>query len=382
MKAVILGPAAVAETLAPVVQQRGVTVVDRIDNDLPAIRAFFEQNTAQCDLVLLVSGEDLHETRSVICGLQILMSKPILVFGVARSASEVIQIMRSGAADFIEMSGDFLHDLEDSLKRLFDSEGLTKRNGQVMSVVSAVGGTGQTAVATNISAYLAANKRHSTVLVDLNLTGGDAAEHLGLSPRQTIADCPRYADEIHTVTVSTLLEHHASGLKLVAGPNYLGEHGVLPADAVKALLANLAQLHEFVVVDVEDAFHAEQHAALECSDIVVVVTRLDFPGLLRTKRLIEHLEKLDITNLCVVANNYIKGTSIPETKVESVMKRRLSAVIPHEPASVLNGVNMGEPAVLEFPRSKFSHSIAKLTDTILSATPTREMEIHVPANAY
>lgn len=381
MKAVILGPSAVAETLAPVVQQRGVTVVDRIDNDLAAIRSYFEQNSTQCDLLLVVAGDDLQETRSVICGLQILMSKPILVFGVARSASDVIQVIRSGAADFIEMSGDFLFDLEDSLKRLFDSEGLTKRSGQVISVVSAVGGTGQTAVATNLSAYLAANKRRSTVLVDLNLTGGDAAEQLGIAPRQTIVDCPRYTDEIHTVTVSTLLEHHASGLKLIAGPSYLGNHDLITSECVKSLVANLAQLHEFVVLDVEDAFHQEQYAALECSDAVIVVTRLDFPCLLRTKRLIEHLESRDQTNIHIVANNYIKGTSIPEAKFESVMKRRLSVVIPHEPSSVLNGVNMGEPAVLEFPRSKFSQAITKLADSVVASALTREMEVHVPANA-
>lgn len=380
MKAVILGPCAVAETLAPVVQQRGVTVVDRIDNDLPAIRSYFEQNSTQCDLLLVVARDDLQETRSVICGLQILMSKPILVFGVARSASDVIQTIRSGAADFIEMSGDFLHDLEDSLKRLFDAEVLTKRSGQVISVVSAVGGAGQTAVATNLSTVLAANKRRSTVLVDLNLTGGDAAEQLGITPRQTVADCPRYADEIHTVTVSSLLEQHASGLKLIAGPSYLGDHSLLSSESVKALVANLAQLHEFVVLDVEDAFHQEQFAALECSDMVIVVTRLDFPCLLRTKRLMDHLKNRDLNGLMVVANNYIKGISIPEAKFESVMKRRLNVVIPHEPASVLNGVNMGEPAVLEFPRSKFSQAITKLADTILSAAPTREMEVHVPAN--
>ncbi len=381
MKAVILGPSAVAETLAPVVQQRGVTIVDRIDNDLSAIRSYFEQSSTQCDLVLVVSGDDLHETRSVICGLQILMSKPILVFGVARSASDVIQIIRSGAADFIEMSGDFLLDLEDSLKRLFDSEGLTKRSGQVISVVSAVGGAGQTAVATNFATNLVVHKHRSTALVDLKLTGGDVAEHLGITPRQTIADCPRYADEIHAVTVSTLLEHHSSGLKLVAGPSYLGNHEILTSELVKALVANLAQLHEFVILDVEDGFHQEQSAALECSDVIMVVTRLDFPSLLRTKRLIEHLESRDLTNICVVANNYIKGTSIPEAKFESVMKRRLSVVIPHEPSSVLNGVNMGEPAVIEFPRSKFSQAIAKLTDTVLSTAPTREMDVHVPADA-
>ncbi|MEW4564898.1 hypothetical protein AB1K70_20400 [Bremerella sp. JC770] len=381
MKAVILGPSAVAETLAPVVQQRGVTVVDRIDNDLSAIRSYFEQNSNQCDLMLVVSGGDLQETRSVICGLQILMSKPILVFGVANSASDVIQIMRSGAADFIEMSGDFLSDLEDSLKRLFDSECLTKRSGQVISVVSAVGGAGQTAVATNLSSYLVANKRRNTVLVDLNLTGGDVADQLGMTPRQTISDCPRFPDDIHTVTVSTLLEHHHSGLKLVAGPSYLGDHDLLPTESVKALVANLAQLHEFVVLDVEDAFHQEQFAALECSDIVIVVTRLDFPCLLRTKRLIEYFENRDLTNVCIVANNYVKGTSIPQAKFESVMKRPLSVVLPHEPASVLNSVNMGEPAVLEFPRSKFSQGIAKLAETVMSAAPTQEKEAHVPANA-
>lgn len=380
MKAVIVGPSAVTDTLAPVLEQRGVTVIDRVDDNSQSVHAFFEQQKSKPDLVLLFASEDFNETRSMICGLQILLGKPILVLGVARSVSEVVQIMRSGAADFIEMSGDFIFELDESLRRLFDSEKSTRRSGQVISIVSAVGGAGQTAIASNLAVHLAKTKQRSTVLADLKMSGGDAAEQLGLSAKQTIADCPQHADEIHTVLVNTLLEQHKSGLKVVAGPAYLGSHGIVPAKSMKALVSLLAQLHEFVVLDLEDAYHAEQQAAIACSDLVVIVMRLDFPCVLRTKRLIERFEKKEMSNLYVVANNYIKGTSIPENKVESVLKRQISAVIPHEPASVLNGINMGEPAVLEFPRSKFSQAISKLTELLL--TTTKPEAANVPASAF
>lgn len=381
MNAVIIGPVAIADTLATFLEQRGVTLVDQVDESPQAVHSYFEQNKPTLDLVLLVAADDLNETKSVICGLQILVGKPILVVGVARSVSDVVQIMRSGAADFIEMSGDFVFELEESLRRLFDSKHTKRPSGRVISLISAAGGTGQTAIASNLAVHLVANKRRSTVLADLNLTGGDAAEHLGIQAKQSMADCPQHVDEINTVLVNTMLEQHKSGLKVVAGPTYLESHGIVPANSLKAFIAVLAQLHEHVVLDVEDAFHAEQYAALACSDVLVVVTRLDFPCLLRTKSLIEYLKKKGMTNICVVANNYIKGTSIPENKVESVLKHPLSCVIPHEPSSVLNGVNMGEPAVLEFPRSKFSQSIRKFADCLLAATIKPEVK-HVPANAF
>lgn len=379
MKAVVVGPIEVADTLMPVLEQRGVTVVDQVEDNPQAVQTFFEQQKSKPDLVLLISAENLNETRAMICGLQILIGQPILVFGVAHSVSEVVQIMRSGAADFIEMSGDFVFELDESLRRLFDSKQSTKHNGRVISVVSAVGGAGQTTLASNLAAHLAANKNRSTVLADLNMSGGDVAEHFGINAKQSIADCPENADEIHTMLVNSLLQPHQSGLNLIAGPKYLGSHGIVPAKSIKAFISLLAQQHEYVVLDVEDAFHAEQQAALACSDIVMIVTRLDFPCVVRTKRLIEYLEQKVKSNLCIVANNYIKGTSIPEHKVESVLKRQMYSVIPHEPSSVLNGVNMGEPAVLEFPRSKFSQAISKLVDSLMSSTSQPETA-HVPAS--
>ncbi|GAA4436392.1 hypothetical protein [Bremerella cremea] len=356
-----------------------MSIIDRVDKDLAAIRSYFEQSPSQCDLVLLESGDDLQETRSAICGIQILISKPIIIFGVARSASDVIQFIRSGATDFVEMSGDFLRDLEDSITRLVESQQRPPRSSQIISFVSAVGGAGQTAIATNCAAHFTKSKHKNTVVADLNLTGGDVSDHLGIRPSHSIADCPRELDEISSATLLPLIESHKSGLKLLAGPEFLGTHSVLPAESVRCLVSGLAELHEVVVLDVEDSFHKEQQAALMCSDIVVIVTRLDFTSLLRTKRLLEHFEDKRITNIAVVANRLVPNASLPPDKVETVLKRPLAAVIPDEPASVLNGVNMGEPAVLEFPRSKFSKAIAMLCDK-LSAMPLNKSEIdHVPA---
>jgi len=360
MNAIILGPAEVAQTLAMVLERRGVTVNDRIDSTLSLARNLRQRGDASPELFLLIAGDDPIETKAILAELHHDPTARVIVCGVGKSAMEVVQYIRSGATDYIDMSGDFLRDAEDVLKRLADPNDAEISRGRIVSVLSSNGGAGKTAVAVNLATSLAKEQQAKTILVDLNFSGGDVASHMGLTPQRSLLDCPQIISEIHSVAILPLVEKHASGLHVLAAPDYLGNHGALHPEVIKAVLSTLARLYEYVVLDLEDVYHKEQAAAIEMSDSMLVVCRSDFPSLMRTMRLQEYLYKLNPCELRFVMNSTVRGVSIPDSKVEAVLKNRIEASMVYEPATVLNAINMGEPAVLEFPRSKFSRSISKL----------------------
>ena len=72
-------------------------------------------------------------------------------------------------------------------KRQVTTVGTRQQQGRVITVFSPKGGTGKTAIASNLAAALAKQGR-KTLLLDLDLQFGDAAIVMGVEPEKTIYD--------------------------------------------------------------------------------------------------------------------------------------------------------------------------------------------------
>ncbi|MEX0793332.1 MAG: P-loop NTPase [Pirellulaceae bacterium] len=373
MNAMVFGQRNVAGTLSQVLEQRGIHVLDQWDGDLSAVRHQIVEHLSAYDILFLIAGDHSDETKNTLRGLRLLTDLPIVLFGIAQAPNQVLQYIRSGATDFIDVSGDFFSDLDEILQSIIARTPEVGASGQVIAVVSASGGSGATTIASNLAVRFA-EMRQSTALIDLNLSGGDIAMHLGLESRHSIADCGAISGNIHAVTLNPMLEKHSSGLRVLAGPSFLGDHGVLSPDTVRSVIECLSRIHERTVMDVEDVFHREQLEAVRTADITCAVFRLDFPSLVRTRQLLDHFSVLGIENVRLIANQVVVGTSLQKSKAESVLKRPIDFQILDETRAVVDSLNMGVPLVLENRRSKFSRTIHQIADTI-SSEFNRETEL-------
>lgn len=373
MNAMVYGQRNVAGTLSQVLEQRGINVLDRWDGELSAVRHQIVEHLSAYDILFIIAGDHSDETKTTLRGLRLLTDLPIVVFGIAQAPNQVLQYIRSGATDFIDVSGDFFTDLDEILQSLIARTPEVGASGQKIAVVSASGGSGATTIASNLAVRFAEIGK-STALVDLNLSGGDVAMHLGLESRHSIADCGSISGNIHAVTLNPMLEKHGSGLRVLTGPSFLGDHGVLSPDTVRSVIECLSRFHERTVMDVEDVFHREQLEAVRTASTICAVFRLDFPSLVRTRQLLDHFAVLGIENVRLIANQVVLGSSLQKSKAESVLKRNIDFQIVNETRAVVDSINMGVPLVMENRRSKFSRIIHQIADT-LTADFQRESEL-------
>jgi pilus assembly protein CpaE len=230
--------------------------------------------------------------------------------------------------------------------------------GRVLTVFSAKGGCGKTAVATNLGAALAAGGRYQVCILDLDLAFGDVAIALQLFPAHTIADAVPLAGTLDEKGVSALLTTHSPGLSTLVAPVEPGTAEAVPASLVSELLQVLRSMFDFVVVDTPPAFTDHVLAALDVSDQVLLLATLDIPALKNLKLTLETLELLNYPQerWRVVLNRADSKVGLSLSEVEKTLHVPISVQVPSSRA-VPASINRGVPLVLDDPNHPVSQSL-------------------------
>jgi pilus assembly protein CpaE len=232
--------------------------------------------------------------------------------------------------------------------------------GRVTTVFSAKGGTGVTTVCTNLAAALADGGRRSVVLVDLDLTLGDVAASLSLSPGASIADAvPSGAGGLALAELHRLLTPHSPGLSTLLAPGRAGAAASVSPALVARVLDLLGGSFDHVVVDTPTSLDASVLTATAASDTVVHVTTPDIPSvrhLLATLQTLEQLEQPE-DRWRVVLNRSGSKVGLAVHEVERLLGR---AVTGHLPSSVdvPASLNKGVPLLLQAPGHPFSRAVS------------------------
>jgi pilus assembly protein CpaE len=116
-------------------------------------------------------------------------------------------------------------------------------------------------------------------------------------------------------------------------------------------------------VNSEDILHAEQIRALAGSDEIVLTMRLDVVSLHRAKQHLEYLKRNQVSedHVHVVAIGTGHTGELPVTPVKKILGVSEIHCVPDDPIASIASVNVGNPLVLESPKSKCAQAIAKIT---------------------
>lgn len=374
MNAILLGPWNMAQSLKAILDQRSVRVVKTVSPQLHEAREELALMQEKMDFLCLIAEQDAGDTRSTLQGLRLLTDKPIILFGKVTKPADIMRFIRAGATDYINVASDFLNELDEILIHVQEQSKRVVKTSEVIAFCGASGGVGATTLAVNCGICLAKGGA-SVALVDLNLCGGDASLHLGLQPESNIMECAVSADDIHAATVSKLLTRHESGLNLLAAPQFLDSQTVMQPESIHRTISVLAETHDYVIVDMEDVFHREQIAALTMADLLYVTFRIEFPSLVRTRRLLDYLAANAISNTHLCANRVTPGCGITKERAESVLRHPIEFMIPEETRNASDAINVGVPAVVEYPRSKLAKSCLQI-----SSDMKRHLELKAEIN--
>jgi pilus assembly protein CpaE len=336
----------------------------RVDPEGPAVARYddLDNRPAPCvaDVIVVILSPEPERGLEALRKLRREASGYLLAVGQASEPKLILRALHEGADLYLD-EAELETGLEAALNR-FQSKGeSTVPMARLVAVLASSGGSGASTLAVNMATVLA--KDHDRcALVDLKPGRGDLAALLDVKPAFTLADLCLNAARLDRAMFEKVLVPHPSGVHLLGSPQLFGRMRVVTAQGVGQALSLARKLFPHVVVDLEDCFHEEQVLALGQASVVFLVIRLDFTSLRNARRIMEHLQELEVPEKRVrlVANRFGQPGELPLAEAEAALGVKIAHHVPDDPKTINAANNAGVPAVLKAPSARVSQSIAQL----------------------
>jgi len=299
----------------------------------------------------------------------------VVVVSFNLTAAAILQAVRSGAADCISLSSNLESDLSHLLDRLRSSTGERNYPGRLWTVISSVGGSGNSIIATNLAA-LVAQKEERCCLLDLHWQGGDLATLLNLQPRHTLMSLASKTEQLDRTMLEHSLIRHNSGIYLLASPDPFSDYRQIKAELIQKIVQVARTAFPTVVVDLEDCQHFDQVRTLASSDRVVVPMRPDFVSLVRTKKLLHHLLGAGVVrdHVRIVVNRTGQPKELAHSQIEKALEMQIRFQLADDVASINEAINLGMPLVNACRHSKVTAGLTRLAESLLESSQNNGTE--------
>ncbi|MCK4726179.1 MAG: response regulator [Anaerolineales bacterium] len=311
----------------------GITATEMICRDVP-----FSQI-----VILSVQDDPNYMRRAMLAGARDFLTKPPTVdelTSAVRRAGSISQKERAKVrpASTTTASGVGQNSLQIS----------PVNYGQVIVVYSPKGGVGCTTVAANLAVTLQ-NDETPVALVDGNLQFGDVAVILNEQGKNSIADLAPRADELDPEIIEeVMITHVKSGISVLAAP-YRPEYAEsITGEQFSSVLDYLRRIYSYIVVDTSTNLEDITLAAIDSSDVIILLTTQDIPAIKNARLFLELADVLDIdrSRIIFVMNKFDKRIGITPEKIGDSFKHEIVAVLPEDNRVVIPSINRGVPFML------------------------------------
>jgi pilus assembly protein CpaE len=288
-----------------------------------------------------------------------------------KSADTILKIMKAGADEYL-LRPVSEADLDSALQkhgRLWLTKPVPEEEvGSVFSVFSPKGGVGTTTIAINLATNVYESTKKPTIIVDLDLNAGDATTFLNLSPSYTISDVTLNMSRLDKSFLKGVLTRHRSGIYILAEPQKVREGVSITGGDVKKVLNLLKTMFNYIVIDTETAMDERTMAAIEMSDLIMLVFVMSLPGIKNMQRYLSYFEEMGFgrEKVKLMVNRYLKKGDIRLEDAEKALSYPIFWSIPNDYDASMGCLNKGLPLSMCVPRSHVNVSIKDLTNTLLN----------------
>ncbi len=233
------------------------------------------------------------------------------------------------------------------------------RRAKVIVVVSPKGGSGKTAVSSNLAVALAQRHPGRVVAVDLDVQFGDLGMALSLTAEHTLAQLAR-ATQIDATTVKLHLTPSQYGLFVLAGANDPIDAESISHAHVSTVLPLLAENFDFVIVDTPAGLDERTLAALECATDLLLVSSLDVTSIRSLRKALDALDNIGIrAERQLLLNRSDSKVGLDPSDAQEAIGLRISCSIPSSRDIPLS-LNLGTPVVISEPKSAVAKQLQLL----------------------
>lgn len=297
------------------------------------------------------------------------ITSKILVTSSQYSADTIVKVMRHGASEFLSkpIIKEQLIQAINKLNEQAHGQNIENRKCRVITTFSNKGGIGKTSIAANLALELANTTNEKVALVDLNLQLGDVTTFLDLKPSFDISYIIQNLSKIdETFLLSTLERYKDTSLYVLADPPYLEQSKDITAKQIGDLIEALKQTFSYIVVDTSASFDEKTIAALDHSDLILLIAIVNLPAIRNCQRCLDLFESLgyEKEKTKIVLNRYMENDEIKVDDVEDVLARPVYWRIPNNYFTIISAINKGVPVSLINPDSNISKSYRDLAITL------------------
>jgi len=334
----------------------------------------------QPDIALVALDSD--QTRSIELIATIHQNYPacqILAISGHQEGSLILQAVRNGAKEFLT-SPLKLEEFLAALERIRQVVNKTSGDGavrasQVISVAGVSGGIGCTSLAINLGCCFAQTPGRSVAVIDLDLALGDADVWLDIIPDYTIQDVADNINRLDYALLKRSLTKHDCGAFLLPRPVEMEDHPPIGPDELRRVISLLKATFTHLVIDLSKTFTPLDQAAMELSDVILIVTQLDLPSLRNAVRLIQFFKRRPglYDKVKVVVNRMgLDDNAISLNKALETLGREIFATIPNDYATMVEARNNGVPLITQAPKARVTKSILQLVQSLDGPSETEE----------
>lgn len=325
-------------------------------------------DAARADVIVvdlnLSEPEEIEALDRLMAGMW--AATPIVVTAADADLAGLRHLMRLGIADVVPQPvqrGDLLSGIQAAQSRRARTVGVppggtgdasgdrrpARRQGLVVAVLKAGGGSGATTLAVHVAAAFArrANRERAVGLVDLDVQFGTCGLFLDMAVETSSVEVLRAGRRLDADMLRAAVQHHRSGLDLLGAPGQVVPLDEVTPDAVEGLLTAARNVWGCTVVDLPTVWTDWTRAVLEQADVVLMVMQISVPAVHQAARQLETLaaEGLAETPVIGVVNRAAKGLFGRGEMVKNAEKTLgipLVHLIPSDWKAVSAAVDAGE----------------------------------------
>ena len=294
----------------------------------------------------------------------------ILVVSGTSDGQIILRAMRAGAKEFLTQPLR-VEDLVAALDRIstvkFGGGQGGARSSQVIAIAGATGGVGTTSLAVNLGCILAQEKRNSVVLLDLDLSLGDADVFLDTIPDYTLVDVAQNITRLDIQLLKKSLTKHSSGLYLLPRPVQLQDIPLINPEDLIRVFGLFKATFSHLILDLSKSYSPLDLAALKAAKDILLVTQLDLPCLRNVVRLLMsfgEIEGLKDKVKIVVNRVGLDAGQISLKRAQETMGREIFWQLPNDYKTMVEIRNNGVPLIEHSPRAGITQAIATLAEML------------------
>jgi pilus assembly protein CpaE len=252
---------------------------------------------------------------------------------------------------------------QDDLERAVDRVAGQRPRGDVgrlVAFVGAKGGVGATTLAVNVAAALStlaapskgssggasASSHGRALLMDLHLTGGDAAVFLGVEPRFSLVDAVENTRRLDRTFFRSLVTHALPNLDLLASPERAGL-GRIESERIRPVIDFVAGEYAHTVLDLP---HSDPAAldSLDVVNVIVIVVNQELATVRSASRLVTFLkQRYGQEKLNLVLTRSDRQADIGQEDVERATGLEVACTFPSDYRRALLALNKGRPLTFD-----------------------------------